>query len=207
EEVDDGYGNTYGQWVPQFERDACILPSKGGETVIAARLQSVQPALIIVRYDVETATINAAWRLIEIRSGTAYNIRTVADIERRGRFITMLWAPGVATWAPSASRNQSLGQAAMTPSKVGDHFRVSETALEALLVRASETGARRALQEVGLEGKDAAEDIRDLRSLLAGFRLARRTAVQTTVRILTTGILIALMAGIAIKLKLFGPTP
>ena len=95
----------------------------------------------------------------------------------------------------------------MTPSKAGDHFHVSEIELEALLVRASETGARRALQEVGLEGKDAAEDIRDLRSLLAGFRLARRTAVQTTVRILTTGILIALMAGFAIKLKLFGPTP
>ncbi|MCO7728371.1 phage head closure protein [Brucella intermedia] len=97
EEVDDGYGNTYGQWVPQFERDACILLAKGGETVIAARLQSVQPALIIVRYDVETATINAAWRLIEIRSGTAYNIRTVADMERRSRFITMLCESGVAT--------------------------------------------------------------------------------------------------------------
>jgi hypothetical protein len=38
EEIDDGYGNTYGQWVPHFERDACILPSKGGETVIASRL-------------------------------------------------------------------------------------------------------------------------------------------------------------------------
>ena len=51
------------------------------------------------------------------------------------------------------------------------------------------------------------EDIRDLRSLLTGFRLAKRTAVQTAVRIITTGILLALMAGIAIKLKLFGPTP
>lgn len=97
EEVDDGYGNTVGMWVAQFERDACILPSKGGETVIASRLQSVQPALIIVRYDAETATITAAWRLIETRSGIAYNIRTVADMERRGRFITMLCESGVAT--------------------------------------------------------------------------------------------------------------
>ena len=47
-------------------------------------------------------------------------------------------------------------------------------------------------------------DIRDLRSLLAGFRLAKQTAVQTAVRLITTGILLALMAGIAIKLKLFG---
>ena len=78
---------------------------------------------------------------------------------------------------------------------------------EALLERAAETGARRALHEVGLDGMDAAEDIRDLRSLLAGFRLAKRTAVQTTGRLITTGILLALMAGIAIKLKLFGNGP
>lgn len=78
---------------------------------------------------------------------------------------------------------------------------------EALLERAAETGARRALHEVGLDGMDAAEDIRDLRSLLAGLRLAKRTAVQTAVRIVTTGVLLALMAGFAIKLKLFGNGP
>lgn len=97
EEIDDGYGGTVGAWVPQFERNACILLSKGGETVIASRLQSIQPALIIVRHDAETATITAAWRLIETRSGTVYNIRTSADMERRGRFITMLCESGVAT--------------------------------------------------------------------------------------------------------------
>ncbi|MGB5950245.1 MAG: DUF6127 family protein [Parvibaculum sp.] len=78
---------------------------------------------------------------------------------------------------------------------------------EALLERAAATGARRALHEVGLDGQHAAEDIRDLRSLLAGFRLARQTAVQTAVRLITTGVLLALMAGIAIKLKLFGGGP
>jgi hypothetical protein len=77
---------------------------------------------------------------------------------------------------------------------------------EALLEPAAETGARRALHEVGLDGQNAAEDIRDLRSLLAGFRLAKQTAVQTTVRLITTGILLALMAGIAIKLKMLGPS-
>ena len=77
---------------------------------------------------------------------------------------------------------------------------------EALLERAAENGARGALHAVGLHGQDAAEDIRDLRSLLTGFRLAKQTAVQTTVRLITTGILLALMAGIAIKLKMFGPS-
>ena len=78
---------------------------------------------------------------------------------------------------------------------------------EALLERAAETGARRALQEVGLQGEDAALDIRDLRSLIECIRFVRRTAVQTAVRLITTGILLALMAGIAIKLKIFGGSP
>ena len=84
---------------------------------------------------------------------------------------------------------------------------LSGARLEQLLERAAETGARRALHEVGLDGNDAADDIRDLRSLLGCMRLAKRTAVQTVVRLITTGILLALMAGIAIKLKLFGNGP
>jgi len=79
--------------------------------------------------------------------------------------------------------------------------------VETSLERAAETGARRALHEVGLDGQDAAEDIRELRSLFAGFHLAKQTAVQTAVRLITTAILLALTAGIAIKLKLFGASP
>lgn len=94
-------------------------------------------------------------------------------------------------------RKRDIGRLISLPS---DEF-------EALLERAAETGARRALHEVGLDGTDAAEDIRDLRSLLGSLRLAKRTAVQTAVRLITTGILLALMAGIAIKLKLFGNGP
>lgn len=78
---------------------------------------------------------------------------------------------------------------------------------EALLERAAETDARRALHEVGLLGEDAALDIRDLRSLIECIRFVRRTAVQTAVRLITTGILLMLLAGIAIKLKLFGNGP
>ena len=84
---------------------------------------------------------------------------------------------------------------------------LSGSRFEQLLELAAERGARKALEDVGLDGDDAAVDIRDLRSLLGSLRLARRTAVQTTVRLITTGVLLALMAGIAIKLKLFGPSP
>ena len=93
----------------------------------------------------------------------------------------------------------------MTPPRSDQGFvRIPELEFEAMLARAAEEGAKRALADVGLEGKEAALDIR---SLLECIRLVRRTAVQTLVRLITTGVLLALMAGIAIKLKLFGPTP
>jgi len=76
---------------------------------------------------------------------------------------------------------------------------------EELMARAAEEGAKRALADVGLDGQEAAFDIRDLRALLASIRFVRRTAVQTTVRLISTGIILALLAGIALQLKVFGP--
>ncbi|WP_370395929.1 DUF6127 family protein [Cognatishimia sp.] len=78
---------------------------------------------------------------------------------------------------------------------------------EAMLAHAAEEGAKRALADVGLDGEEAALDIRDLRSLLKSVRLVRRTAMQTAVRMITTGVMLALLAGIAIKLKIFGGGP
>ncbi len=76
--------------------------------------------------------------------------------------------------------------------------------LDELLTRAAERGAERALACLGLENGHAAADIRDLRGLIDAWREARRTAWQTTVKVLTTGVLAALLVGIAIKLRLMG---
>ncbi|WP_077344993.1 MULTISPECIES: DUF6127 family protein [Pseudomonadota] len=83
-----------------------------------------------------------------------------------------------------------------------------------LLDRAAERGAERCLAlpclalpclaHLGLENGSAAKDIRELRDLLEAWRDARRTAWQTTIKVVTTGILAALLVGAAIKLKLMG---
>jgi len=73
-----------------------------------------------------------------------------------------------------------------------------------LLAHAAERGAERVLAHLGLENGHAARDIRELRDLLEAWRDARRTAWQTTVKVITTGILAALLVGAAIKLKLMG---
>jgi hypothetical protein len=75
---------------------------------------------------------------------------------------------------------------------------------EGLLERVAERGARHALADVGLDGEDAASDIRELRGLLEAFNTAKHTAWQTVVKVITTGFLLALVAGAIIKLKVFG---
>ena len=96
----------------------------------------------------------------------------------------------------------------MATQRPEDGFvRMPEHEFEAILARAVEEGAKRALADVGLEGNEAALDIRDLRSMLDLLRLVRRTAVQTVVRAVTTAVLLALLVGVAIKLKVFGNGP
>lgn len=75
---------------------------------------------------------------------------------------------------------------------------------EALLDAAAERGARQCLAHLGLENGHAARDIRELRDLLEAWRDARHTVWQTTVKMITTGILAALLVGAAIKLRLIG---
>ena len=70
--------------------------------------------------------------------------------------------------------------------------------------QAAEKGAERCLAHLGLENGHAARDIRELRDLLDAWRDARRTAWQTIIKVATTGILAAIIIGVAVKLKLMG---
>ena len=76
-----------------------------------------------------------------------------------------------------------------------------------MLTRTPEESAKRALSDAGIDGKDTALDVRELRSVLDCIRFVRRTSVQTTVHLITTGVMLALLASIAIKLKIFGGSP
>ena len=74
----------------------------------------------------------------------------------------------------------------MTPPRAdkGD-MRMSEIEFQAMLMRAAQAGAKRALADAGIDGKDAALDIR---SLLDCIRFVRRTAAQTAVHLITIGV-------------------
>jgi hypothetical protein len=72
---------------------------------------------------------------------------------------------------------------------------MTEAEMEAMIERAAEAGARKALREVGLSDEDANSDVKELRNLLDSFRSAKRTVGKTIVQALTTLFLAALMAG------------
>jgi len=88
------------------------------------------------------------------------------------------------------------------PRKLASHIVLPREDFEEMLCRAAERGARRALANVGLDGPDAANDIRELRALLSAFQLAKRTALLTTVKVTTAFLLLALITGVAIKLRI-----
>ena len=90
------------------------------------------------------------------------------------------------------------------PALVENMLLLRREDFDELLAHAAERGAERVLAHLGLENGHAARDIRELRDLLEAWRDARRTAWQTTVKVITTGILAALLVGAAIKLKLMG---
>lgn len=90
------------------------------------------------------------------------------------------------------------------PAQADDTLLMRRDDFEDLLERAAEKGAERVLVHLGLENGKAARDIRELRDLLEAWRDARRTAWQTVVKVVTTGLLAALLVGTAIKLKLMG---
>ena len=72
--------------------------------------------------------------------------------------------------------------------------------LKALLKQAAKDGAREALSEVGLDGENAQEDIKELRNLIDSWRSAKKTMGQTALKIATSSVLIFIALAVFMKL-------
>jgi head-tail adaptor len=96
-DVADGYGNQVaGDWTPQFTDVANRKWLRGGEDVMAARLESRQPAILTMRNSTQARQVTADWRAVDTRSGEIYNIREdPKESDSRG-FLEMLVESGVA---------------------------------------------------------------------------------------------------------------
>lgn len=87
-EVPDGFGNVKGGWLTVGSGiPARVIPLKGGEQVKAQRLQAIKNYEVVMRSASFTRNITAADRLINQRTGEAYNIRHVANLDERDQWL------------------------------------------------------------------------------------------------------------------------
>ncbi|WP_189526621.1 phage head closure protein [Mesorhizobium sp. M7A.F.Ca.ET.027.03.2.1] len=95
-EVDDGHGNTVGEYADVATIPARIQSVKGSEQILAGRLAGVQPIVITIRNGGDAAAVNTDWRAVNDRTEETYNIRSIIRSER-GDWIDLLVEAGVAT--------------------------------------------------------------------------------------------------------------
>jgi len=72
--------------------------------------------------------------------------------------------------------------------------------LRAMVEEASEAGAARALERLGLSDTGAQDDIDELRELLGAWRTAKQSAWKAAVQWLVRAVLALLLLGIAVRL-------
>ena len=75
---------------------------------------------------------------------------------------------------------------------------MTDAELHAIIEKAAECGAKRALRSIGLQDETAMADVRDLRNLLDAWRLAKKTVLTTVVKGVVVALLTAIGAGVAI---------
>ena len=77
---------------------------------------------------------------------------------------------------------------------------MTELETQALIEKAAAAAAAKALFDIGLSDSDANTDLRELRSVLVAWRMAKRTAGRAIVQTLTYLFLGALLAGSYLKI-------
>lgn len=92
----DDYGNENGAWDEQLVVWARVRPLIGGENVQAARLAGTQPVVITVHSSSQTRQIEPEWRGRNARTGTIYNIRSIANNDEQNAYLDITATAGQA---------------------------------------------------------------------------------------------------------------
>ncbi|MCB4919697.1 head-tail adaptor protein [Brucella intermedia] len=106
QDVDDGFGGTRGEWIDQFTVSGRLEPRYGSnaESLMAARMQSMQPYNLTIRGSTAAKQITASWRAYDARAGKTgdkpnrvFGIKTIVNPDERGQYIEMLAIEGEET--------------------------------------------------------------------------------------------------------------
>lgn len=85
-----------------------------------------------------------------------------------------------------------------------DHITLPRLQFEELLESAATRGAQKAMASVGLGDEEAARDVQEMRGIVSAYRIVRRSMLQKLTEMLVLIAVGFVVAGISIKLKLFG---
>lgn len=91
----DGFGNMVADWQDKFSRRAGFAHLRGGEAVLAGRLEGRHAVVIFVRACSQTKYVTTDWRIRDSRTGEIYNIRDITPTTDR-QWIDFLCESGVA---------------------------------------------------------------------------------------------------------------
>lgn len=92
---EDGLGNTVDEWEEQFSVRAGYMHLRGGEAVLASRLENRHPQVIRIRASIQSRLITADWRCRDTRTGDEFAIRDVTLTTDR-KWVDVLCERGVA---------------------------------------------------------------------------------------------------------------
>ncbi|MCV9965459.1 head-tail adaptor protein [Pararhizobium sp. BT-229] len=95
-EIDQGDGNTVGEWQQKFRCRAGVINLRGGESVMAGRLQGQHSQIVFVRASSVSMEATTEWQARDLRTGVAYNIREITRSDDR-MWLDFLCQSGVAT--------------------------------------------------------------------------------------------------------------
>lgn len=90
------YGNTQSVWTEQFRSNAARTPMRGGESVMAARLQGTQPYVLRIYQSAAARAVRTDWRAVDVRSGQVLQVKAISDPDDRGAVLDVLVVEGAA---------------------------------------------------------------------------------------------------------------
>lgn len=93
--ADDGYGNEVAGWAEQFHVRAGVTHIRGGEAVMASRLEGQHTQIVFVRASLQTKAVTPEWRVRNVRTGEAFAVKDVTPTDDR-LWLDFLCQSGVA---------------------------------------------------------------------------------------------------------------
>ncbi len=91
-----GDGVEVGDWVQQFDCRAGVINLRGGESVLAGRLQGQHSQIVFIRASEVAKEATTEWQARDLRTGVAYNIREITRSDDR-MWLDFLCQSGVVT--------------------------------------------------------------------------------------------------------------